>query len=710
MNPATVLVVGGDPLLLQVIRYLLPHPAPIVLTASSLDEALAQTSVQVPGQQPPRMVVVDLPHGEEGTNLLFQLRAHLGPVPLIVLASGSDALAGLPPEWLGGPRVLSRPPDIAALRSAFLEIQQQSEEAGAPAASRWRFLGRAAGLVAGLVVVVIGLLLILPSLGVPYIPKVLEWVVARPPAAPQPPATTIHLQSSDPNSPDFSTFRLEEDAARAMKIPNAPFRIGPDPVRRQLTLSGSLAFDPDRLGRVQSRFQGEVISIAESTDPSIGPKGSKESTLTYGNRVKKGQLMAVIWSKDLGEKKSELVDWLVKLSLDSENLKRVEALWADLSVPEATYRAAKNAVSADLNGIARARRTLETWKVTPEEIKKIEEEAARILSSKNLRDLNKLKANIGKWARVEVVAPFDGVIVEKNLAVGNMVDPTQDLFRVADMRKLAVFANAYEEDQRLLQDMQAKRGLALPIPWRVHLTSDPEKEALDSEGIERIGYIVDPQQRTNLAIGKVENKNERLRVGQSVTAVVDVNAPKGVVAIPASALVEDGADSVVFVQPDPKKRVYVMKRVAVVQRFNAPALEEARLLQVTNSGQKTLLVDINGRRREFAVGPEVRFIGPGGGRTTIDDPLLQPHTLVGLVLDGEKLHQVYLPPFLKREPREFAYVRSVLTPRQKKAGLVELAPGERVLASAVVELKAALEEVQARARREHEEKEKAKQN
>ncbi len=428
----------------------------------------------------------------------------------------------------------------------------------------------------------------------------------------QPPATTVHLIEGQPD-----TFRLEEDAAKVMKIP-APYKITSDPARRQLTLAGSLAFDPNLLGRVQSRFAGEVIAIAPADEPLLDRQGKtvKGHTLSYGNRVVKNQLMAVVWSKDLGEKKSELVDWLVKLSLDEENLKELEDLWRKEAGSEANYRAAKNAVSGDLNNIARVRRTLDIWKVTPEEVKEIEEEAKRVLSSKNIRDLNQIKDNHGKWARVEVRAPFDGIIVEKNLAVGSMVDPTQDLFRVADLRKLAVFANAYEEDQRLLQDMQAQLRPSL-VPWRVHLTADPEKTPLSSDGIERIGYIVDPQQRTNLVIGKVDNKDDRLRVGQSVTALVDVPPPAGVVSIPATALVEDGTDSVVFVQPDPKKLMYVMKRVFVVQRFN---------------GQ--------------------------------------------------------------------AYVLSKLTDKQKQAGLKELTPGEWLVASAVVELKAALEEVQARQRRE----------
>jgi cobalt-zinc-cadmium efflux system membrane fusion protein len=286
-------------------------------------------------------------------------------------------------------------------------------------------------------------------------------------------------------------------------------------------------------------------------------------------------------------------------------------------------------VSADLSAIARVRRTLDTYRVSKEEIEEVEREAKRIIASKNLEALNKLKET-RKWAQVEVRAPFAGVVVEKNVARGQIVDPSTDLFKIADLTHLAVFANAYEEDQKILQDIKLR--LRTPeIPWRAFLTSDPEKKPLASPGIWRIGYIVDPTQKTNLAIGRVENPGEVLRVGQSVTAYVDVPAPPDVVSVPATALVEDGETSVVFVLKDAARRVYAMKQVKVVERFNGP------------------------------------------------------EPLPGQEHNGER--------------RQFAYIRSKLTRKEKDAGLQALKPGELVVPDGAIELKAALEEVQARARR-----------
>jgi cobalt-zinc-cadmium efflux system membrane fusion protein len=53
--------------------------------------------------------------------------------------------------------------------------------------------------------------------------------------------------------------------------------------------------------------------------------------------------------------------------------------------------------------------------------------------------------------------------------------------------------------------------------------------------------------------------------------------PKNVVEVPISALVEDGKDSIVFVQPDPNEPVYTMRRVEVTNRFDQMAYVRSTL-------------------------------------------------------------------------------------------------------------------------------------
>jgi cobalt-zinc-cadmium efflux system membrane fusion protein len=96
----------------------------------------------------------------------------------------------------------------------------------------------------------------------------------------------------------------------------------------------------------------------------------------------------------------------------------------------------------------------------------------------------------------------------------------------------------------------------------------------------------------------VDNSDGDLTAGQFVTATVPLPPPPGVVSIPLSALVEDGNESIVFVQPDPgRERYFSLRRVRVVERFHGGAYvrselteaEKARGLQELKPGQRVVI-------------------------------------------------------------------------------------------------------------------------
>ena len=88
------------------------------------------------------------------------------------------------------------------------------------------------------------------------------------------------------------------------------------------SMRGSSAYDPNRLVPVHTRFPGQVVEIATVDDPAVKSPGIVPSRhpVRYTDHVSKGQRLAVLWSKDLGEKKSELVDAQAKLKLHEKSL------------------------------------------------------------------------------------------------------------------------------------------------------------------------------------------------------------------------------------------------------------------------------------------------------------------------------------------------------------------------------------------------------
>jgi len=315
-----------------------------------------------------------------------------------------------------------------------------------------------------------------------------------------------------------------------------------------------LAVDAEHLVRVRARFAGEVISLGADSNPTSA-LSSFTPPPSAGDRVHKGDLLAVVVSKDLGEKKSELVDSLSKLRADEAVLRRLRDGQADGSIPARSVWDAERGVESDRVAVARAERTLRAWRLTEAEIAEVRSEADRLSAPEGKEG----RADPTRWARVEVRAPADGVILEKNVAVGDIVETTADLFKIGDLSHLVVWAHLYEEDLPLVQ------ALPRPIRWTVTVPSRPGMPLAGT--LDRIGAVIDPNQHTALVTGRVENPNEQLRAGQFVTVMIETPAPASEVEVPVEAVLEDGIQSAVFVQPDPAVNRFVRTPIRVTRRF-----------------------------------------------------------------------------------------------------------------------------------------------
>jgi cobalt-zinc-cadmium efflux system membrane fusion protein len=97
--------------------------------------------------------------------------------------------------------------------------------------------------------------------------------------------------------------------------------------------------------------------------------------------------------------------------------------------------------------------------------------------------------------------------------------------------------------------------------------------------------VIDPNQHTAIIKGYVENPGRRIRAGQYVTATVAIPPPDGVVEIPTKALVDDGRQAVVFVQPDPGRHRFTMRRVDVTHRFDRTVF--VRATPIPSAQQRT---------------------------------------------------------------------------------------------------------------------------
>jgi cobalt-zinc-cadmium efflux system membrane fusion protein len=636
MSDTTILLVDDDAVLSQVLRRVLTRQGYRVIEAGTVAEALTLARSENPALG---LVDLCLPDGD-GVELARGLEQEGHPLPLILMTAYPLRLRDQPELGEGFARVLTKPLNLEELRHTIEQVLTGTV-APAPASSATGMVAprppatekpgapvretptppeptpakRRSGLIAALTAAVV--------LGAGFFawlaagkPSLSSWFTKKPEATVATPSDGRQLVPGDRNS-----LELPQKVLDTLGVEFAV--VSEKAIERPLVLAGSLSFDPTRLYRIQSRFGGEVIELGTTPDRDTEGR-SIDRRLRTGDRVTRGKVLAVVLSKDLGEKKSELVDALVKLQVDEDNLAKIKDLYERGITPEVVYRQQVALVATDRNAAARAELTLLTWQLSEEEIAVVKAEAKRVGTLKEGRNL--VKETL--WAKVEVKAPADGVIVEMNVNLHNIVDTTFDLYKVADLRKLGVLLQAYEEDLRLLQPLPEH------YPWELHVSAEPRRESLENDGIERIGVVIDPSQHTAPVLGRVDNtwhkvtdrsldllrkdevpekvlsklrplremdfvphkqflealgkvldpedrarwgklveeraeKNDgNLHVGQFITAKVELPAPPNVVSVPAAALYEDGETSAVFIQANKERpTVLTLRRVIVAARM-----------------------------------------------------------------------------------------------------------------------------------------------
>lgn len=398
-----------------------------------------------------------------------------------------------------------------------------------------------------------------------------------------PVSVTLPRIGWDRDKPDV--LRLPADYATSLKVRTTTVRPAPPP--EPLRLRGSLMLDLNRLSRVRCFFSGHVISIGKNTSKQrrVGPalpadlrndKFDDIDTLRPGDFVKKDQIVAVIWSKDIGAAKSQLVDALARLDVDQKQLDRYDRV-DKRAYAQKDYDNVRHNVDADLIQISLAERTLRSYRLSEEEIAAVRREAEKLTrqiagrgkANRKDRENRGVDAEVERtWAEAVVRAPIDGIIAEKNFNIGDVVDSTTTLFQIVDVNYLQVMVNANEEEIAALRRLPPER-----MRWKLRL--DGADKPLEGE-IDRIRPIVDPTQHTGLVTGWLPNPGGERLIGEFVNASVELPADASLVAVPATAVIEEGDSASVLVAVNGSRLDYTPRKVAVVQRGRETVLIRAQ--------------------------------------------------------------------------------------------------------------------------------------
>lgn len=154
--------------------------------------------------------------------------------------------------------------------------------------------------------------------------------------------------------------------------------------------------------------------------------------------------------------------------------------------------------------------------------------------------LASLRVSTSADNELTVLAPRDGVVVEKNLLAAQQVAPDQKLLEVADTSEVWAVAEIFEADAQ-----------GIVAGARARLTRAELPGFSYDAKVDMVSSVVDPESHTISVRMVVPNPDRSLRPNTYVEVRFEQPAQTGAMEIAASALVSDGAEKYVYVEQEP---------------------------------------------------------------------------------------------------------------------------------------------------------------
>ncbi|WP_024666032.1 efflux RND transporter periplasmic adaptor subunit [Pseudomonas syringae] len=248
-----------------------------------------------------------------------------------------------------------------------------------------------------------------------------------------------------------------------------------------VTFPGEIRFDEDRTAHVVPRVSGVVESVK----------------VDLGQAVKKGQVLAVIASQQISDQRSELNAAQRRQELARLTLQREKKLWEDKISAEQDYlQARQDFQEADIN-LANARQKISAIGAS-------------------------LSPSAGN--RYELIAPFDSMVVEKHLGIGEMVNEASNAFTLSDLSRVwATFG-------------VAPRDLDKVVVGRPVIVSAPDLNARVEGKIGYVGSLLGEQTRAAAVRVTLANPQGAWRPGLFVSVEVAAEQSSVAVSVPDSAI------------------------------------------------------------------------------------------------------------------------------------------------------------------------------
>lgn len=318
-------------------------------------------------------------------------------------------------------------------------------------------------------------------------------------------AVTAAAAPADEHAHGEGAEKITLDAAQVKAAGIVLAAAAPAKISVVTSLPGEIRFNEDRTAHVVPKLAGVVMEVHAD----------------LGQSVKQGQVLAVIASSGLSDQRSELLSAQRRLALASTTLEREKRLWQDKISAEQDYLQAQQAMSEAEIAVQNARQKLNAIGAGA---------GSGTGSGKNL-------------SRLELRAPFSGVVMEKHLAQGEAVKEDAIVFTLSDLSTVWAEIAVPPRDLNLMRVGET-------------VTVKATAFAAQAQGkIIYVGELLGEQTRTAKARVALANPDRAWRPGLFITVDVlsgsasnNANAADAAVAVAADAVQMIEEKPVVFVE------------------------------------------------------------------------------------------------------------------------------------------------------------------
>ena len=258
-----------------------------------------------------------------------------------------------------------------------------------------------------------------------------------------------------------------------------------------IELPATIEGDPQGTQVVSAAIGGRVVSLTRNLGQSVG----------------RGETIAVIESREAAQLKGEVEASRARLALANSNLAREQRLFAQRVSPEQDLIAARTAATE-----------------------------ARIAYRQAQSQVSAAGGGGGGLNRLGITAPIAGQIISRPVVLGQTVTADAELYRIANLGRVSLALNLKPEDAGRVR------------PGNVVTVTAPGRQT--SARITFVSPALDPQTRQVPVIATLDNRGAQWRVGEPVTAAVQLsgNAGSSAVRVPTTAIQTVEGKSVVFVR------------------------------------------------------------------------------------------------------------------------------------------------------------------